>query len=495
MPSPLSQRIPSISHITISQLFATSSALTLDQINVTIEGMTFEKTITSKLIATTHSHIEFHGCIKIHKCALQICFCNTEIYLKESTTINFTHNSLKYVVAYEIPNHPIVNCPFQYLSNKHNLDSEFLANKKLNYSIIFESLVLYSMTNRKTTWCEWSSSSAFSQLTPLQVNNRYVHFINTSEHTFKKLVCLCNSSKACNCSQDKIGIAFPGQLVTINLLLRRPFAKLNKALIKNVDTKYNSSFVCDSFKKPVKHQLNLNKCKRLTYLVKHSSKSWCALSLSVTSTQLSQNCQWLETYIVQFKPCSKGFSLHPQGYCQCDPILSIHIPSLTTCDIDHQTIPRPADTWISAHTINNSHFYHVSLHRPFDYCLPHSSQLNLSTPDSQCQFNRSDVLCGQYQHGLSIVFGSSQCKHCSSIYLLIIIPIGIAGIILVMLMFLFNTDGNINSFLFYTNIVGINHSLFYPKRRSITYVLTSLANLDLGIEMCFYSGMNDYTKM
>ena len=197
------------------------------------------------------------------------------------------------------------------------------------------------------------------------------------------------------------------------------------------------------------------------------------------------------------RPCPIGFSLHPQGYCQCDPILSSHIPSLTTCDIDHQTIPRPANTWISAHTINNSHSYHVSLHCLFDYCLPHSSQLNLSTPDSQCQFNRSGVLCGQCQHGLSTVFGSSQCKHCFNIYLLIIIPLGISGLLLVILMFLLDlttTNGKINSFLFYTNIIGINQALFYSTRRSLTYTFISLANLDLGIETCFYNGMDDYTK-
>ena len=122
-------------------------------------------------------------------------------------------------------------------------------------------------------------------------------------------------------------------------------------------------------------------------------------------------------------------------------------------------MPRPANTWMSAHTINNSHSYHVSLHCPFDYCLPHSSQLNLSTPDSQCQFNRSGVLCGQCQHGLSTVFGSSQCKHCSNIYLISLLPIAVAGVILILCMFIFNTtftNGNINGFLLFINILDIN---------------------------------------
>ena len=482
--------------IAVSQLAAASTVLTLHQINLTIEGMTIENSLAPRLIATTHGYIQFHGYIEIYNTTMVNCFSTTEVHLKESVTLNFSHSSLSFVVEYDTPKHPIVNCPFQYQSNTHNLDSEFLANKTLNYSIIFESNKLYSITNVNTKWCEWSLNSAFSQLTPFQVNNRYVHYINTSEHTLKKHICLCNSSETYNCTEDKIGKAFPGQLVTINLLLRHsPYTKFSAVVIENVDTKYNSSFVCGSFKKPIKHQLELNECKRVSYLVTHPSKNWCVLSFSVTP--LSQNYQWLDTYTVLLRPCPKGFSLHPQGYCQCDSILSSHIPSLTTCDIDHQTIPRPANTWISAHTINNSHSYDVSLHCPFDYCLPHSSQLNPSTPDSQCQFNRSGMLCGQCQHGLSTMFGSSQCKHCSNIYLLIIIPIGIAGILIVTLMFLLNlttTDGNINGFLFYTNIIGINYSLFYPEIRSITYTFVSLANLDLGIEVCFYSGMSNYTK-
>ena len=37
--------------------------------------------------------------------------------------------------------------------------------------------------------------------------------------------------------------------------------------------------------------------------------------------------------------------------------------------------------------------------------------------------------------------------------------------------------------------------MFFPKVRFIKYALISLANLDLGIETCFYDGMDDYAKM
>ena len=77
------------------------------------------------------------------------------------------------------------------------------------------------------------------------------------------------------------------------------------------------------------------------------------------------------------------------------------------------------------------------------------------------------------------------------------IPIAIAGVVLVIALFVFNltiTNGVINSFIFYVNIICINYSLFYPESLSLDYSLLSLFNLDLGIQTCFYDGMDDYTK-
>jgi len=129
--------------------------------------------------------------------------------------------------------------------------------------------------------------------------------------------------------------------------------------------------------------------------------------------------------------------------------------------------------------------------------VPHSSYLNLSSPDKQCLFNRSGVLCGHCKKGLSAVFGSSQCKQCSNTYLLITIPTAIAGIVLVILMFILNltvTNGTIISFIFYVNIINTNHSMLLPSCHSPICVLLSIFNLDLGFETCFYRSMTSYTK-
>ena len=135
-----------------------------------------------------------------------------------------------------------------------------------------------------------------------------------------------------------------------------------------------------------------------------------------------------------------------------------------------------------------------------DYCLPHSSHLNLHNPDLQCQFNRTGILCSQCQHSLSIVFGSSRCIHCTNIHILITIIVILAGIVLVVLLYLLNltvTNGTINGIIFYANIISINDSVFLVNDNVFKplRVFISFANLDLGIETCFYNGMNGYAKV
>ena len=47
------------------------------------------------------------------------------------------------------------------------------------------------------------------------------------------------------------------------------------------------------------------------------------------------------------------------------------------------------------------------------------------------------------------------------------------------------------------NIISINTSLVFPRLEDFapTYTFISFANLDLGIQTCFYNGMDDYVKM
>ena len=79
---------------------------------------------------------------------------------------------------------------------------------------------------------------------------------------------------------------------------------------------------------------------------------------------------------------------------------------------------------------------------------------------------RSGVLCGSCQQNLSHVLGTSNCKECSSNFLLLIPVFIVAGIALVAFLMLLNLTvsvGTINGLIFYANIVRANHAIFFPS--------------------------------
>ena len=78
-------------------------------------------------------------------------------------------------------------------------------------------------TNKKMilplTHCYWSSYSAFNTITPLDVNEKYVKFINNSESlpqmNTKKLLCYCIDDVNYDCYKDDLGYLYPGQTATV----------------------------------------------------------------------------------------------------------------------------------------------------------------------------------------------------------------------------------------------------------------------------------------
>jgi len=388
-------------------------------------------------------------------------------------------------------------CCFQF--KQHSKNQTYNSTIK-NFNIItnntYTAPVQYVDFGKHFSTCEWisDSNSAFYSYKPSKVFSRVVNAVvkaidRNDIGIIPSSICKCTNFTNYNCSEHDIGKIFPGQTLTANLIVSRLLHSSNSVTL-TVETTHLFPNSCKSIKVVEMAQTHKNTgCNQYNYTV-WSDKTECELYLSAEGVP--------EIFYVTLLPCPVGFLLqsHLQG-CHCDPALNCDVISVTTCNLVDGTILRPTNSWISADTVNGSHRYYVSSQCLFDYCLPYSSYLNLSTPDMQCQFNRSGVLCGHCQQGLSAVFGSSQCKECSNIYLLIIIPIAIAGVMLVMMLFVLNLtviNGTINTFIFYVNIVNTNYSTLFPNCHSPICVLLSIFNLDLGIETCFYNNMSNYTK-
>ena len=208
------------------------------------------------------------------------------------------------------------------------------------------------------------------------------------------------------------------------------------------------------------------------------------------------------TLNLTFLPCECPVGFEPSSsktecICQCDKRLMQH--HITKCFIKSGTVQLETNIWIGVANYTNETGF-VIHDCPYDYCVQKPVNISLSSPDrvhQQCAYNRSGSLCGMCKD-LSLVFGSSRCEECSNYFIFLLIPFALAGIVLVAFILLLNitvATGTIHGQIFYANILTTNKSFFLPfATPNFLTVFISWLNLDLGIETCFYNGMNSYSK-
>ena len=281
----------------------------------------------------------------------------------------------------------------------------------------------------------------------------------------------------------------PGQVLQVKLCV--PCSGSNTVLYAETHNTLLPESACKIAHQSELVNIFINHSKTVTYTIASESEvNSCELFLTVSPFLY----YIYEVFDVELLPCPIGFTLQ-NGVCDCDPLLPTDID---TCHIDQFAIRRPANTWIS-HTQSNTSKYLIS-NCLLDYCLPFSSNVNLLHPDTQRQFSRTGILCSQCQHSLSMVFGSSRCMKCTNVHILITIIVIVAGIGLVVLLYALNltvTKATINGLILYANVISINDSVFLVNENVFRplKLFISFTNFDLGIESCFYDGMDSYAKI
>ncbi len=268
-------------------------------------------------------------------------------------------------------------------------------------------------------------------------------------------------------------------------------------------------------------------CSNLTYTINSSSKyEVMVLAVSKEVDKLQEYFEFLwqkhikwhnkieevlamklvvPAYVkIDFLSCPTGFELSLDGACVCNKALKNVIES---CSIDEMLITKAPSTWLAVkskpyrngHSSDSPTLYLTHDHCPYDYCKSGSLGFSLNDAGAQCDSNHSGILCGECKPGYSLVLGSTECRKCTNIYLFLLIPFQLAGILLVI--FLSLTDmtvavGTINGLLFYANILTENKSTFFPPRASKSFLSVFIAwlSLDLGIDTCFYDGMDAFTS-
>ena len=405
------------------------------------------------------------------------------VRVMEYSNITFTQNNSSDLILVDIDNdnynfYPF--CLFQYVALQ-NTSAILPSHYTITISDIPVNKCKLSFFHY-ISHCNWISTAVFCNYKARDVNQQIIELQQKQHHT---TIFYCS-----NFSTDKLGPVYPGQVLQIELCMPCTRSDNNySVLYAETHNTFLPKSACQLAEQTEVVNVIANHSKTVKYTIVSEVNDSCELFLTVSPFLY----YIYEVFDVQLLPCPIGFTLQ-NGVCDCDPLLPTDID---TCNIDQSAIRCPANTWIS-YTTSDTSKYLIS-DCPMDYCLPFSSNVDLLHPDTQCQFNRSGILCSQCPCPLSMVFGSSRCMKCTNVHILITIIVIVAGIILVVLLYLLNltiTKATISGIILYANIVSINNSVFLNDQLfKLLQVFISFANLDLGIEICFYNGMTGYVKI
>ena len=224
---------------------------------------------------------------------------------------------------------------------------------------------------------------------------------------------------------------------------------------------------------------------------------------------------------VKMKSCPLGFTLSTTGSCVCSDLVKKFNQQIT-CHIENNTFIKPGDLNVWMGNSTKSHKFSIAYCHP-SYCNI-GSQLDLIHLNSSgsyigsysstvslplCYGSRTGDACGECIPNYSVVFGSTECKDCSSYFwpftIILYIIIGPLLVLLLYTLKLTLTTGTLNGIIFYAQIanIGIVHYLNIPCdecAKDLIYLIRpvnifiSWLNLNLGFSLCFYNGMTEIWK-
>ena len=360
--------------------------------------------------------------------------------------------------------------------------------------------VLYGGYTRDCINVDYGNKSSLFQNVKLNYTMQTGLSIISSDPT---RVCICDNGQP-NCSKKLFfRRVFPGDSFNISAVIVGLGNGIVPGIVRAVFTVQKRSQQLESLQYS---QSTLRSCTNLTYTI-FSRQEKGQLQLAVENPGLVYSSYHVQPKInISLLPCPLGFNLTGSpAKCDCASVLA---KNNYKCNITTQSVRRPKGVWIgyfkqslansTSEFSNIKHGVILHTHCPLDYCKYHDLDLNFIYPDSQCQLNHSGLLCGECQSGLSLALGTSQCLKCSNVYLLLLVAFILAGLMLVVTISWCNltvSEGTLSAFILYANIIQVSKAAFLPQSETnVLTVFVAWLNLDLGIQTCFYDGMNMYAK-
>ena len=235
------------------------------------------------------------------------------------------------------------------------------------------------------------------------------------------MLCFCTNVRQFHCNEPKSIEIYPGQKFHVSLIA-----------LDQSDTSVTTKITA------ISATSRLNSDQSSQTLEPECSKLWYNLYSTQDTDQLilypDGPCR--DTGVaravvnVTFRQCPDGFMKSGEN-CVCEEILNEYNASCTIND--NATISRKAGSkfWVQSWFENET--YEGLIHYktcPRDYCKRVEVTLSLENPDTQCDLNRSGLLCGECATNHSLMLRSSRCKKCSNAYLPLLLPFALMGIAL-----------------------------------------------------------------
>ena len=414
---------------------------------------------------------------------------NSNFSLYQTAHVNFQeNNATEFGGAIYVEDVPSRNECFFHIQNNQSLDMETTPLVFEKNTAGMRGSVLYGGLLNKCSFTSdrYRNALELFNISILQGNNGKGHSISSDPTQ----LCFCNMRKWSCTETTQSRSIYPGQQVEVSVVaidqshlpipaLIHSTVRSGNNLIMSETISYGTGDNCTSRNYSVTPKIPFNQ-------------------LQIHPSNRSGNTKHLIVNIT-FERCPIGFELsNSTGECICDHRIWQYTNS---CEIDRQAIFRNSSSTFWLNASYNSGTPEGFIHHPFcplGYCTTETKYINLKDPDKQCNDNRSGLLCGECKQGFSLVLGSSQCKICSNNFLALLIPFTLAGVVLIIFLFLLHLTvaaGTLHGLIFYANIVAANHHIFFPQSsNNPASIFIAWLNLDLGIQTCFYNGMDAYAK-
>ena len=303
-------------------------------------------------------------------------------------------------------------------------------------------------------------------------------------------LCYCENNKSdCEIREIKVNLS-PGQTLYLHLACVDQMEQPRTCVIRS---EYNGT---EFQLGQGQNSRRINDCEKLAYNAYSKEKK--NSTLIIHGEILCNESRWNTLKVhVSIWLCPKGFE-KIEDRCQCDNRLRT-IFLMIECDINTGLVDFKQLGWFSY----DGGILRLHENCPLSYCYLVKNGTFPSKPDTQCKNNRGGILCGGCEANHSVVLGSWKCLNCSHVssynFIWLTVVIALVGVVLVGFLLLVKmtvSSGTINGLIFYANIISQSGLLDYQNCsvHPILRVFLSWVNLDLGIEACFYSGMDVYQK-